>query len=251
VQVRQALAHATDKQQLIDTVLLGLGEPGLSLVTPSQGEGYHSTLQDYAFDMAKANSILDEAGYRDTDGDGVREMPNDPSKPLSFRYSYPSDQNADTGPRFFEVLRDSWKQAGVEITLTPLEADALTTACCPAFDFDVMNWGWFAGVDPASLLNIVTTDQIPTGTSESGYSNPEYDALFAEQEITLDKAQRVQIIHSMQEILMRDVPYIIPFYRQNVESYRTDKFTGWPNDPEAILEMANRENLTKLQAVSR
>ncbi len=249
VRVRQALAHATEKQQLIDTVLLGLGEPGLSLVTPSQGAAYHALLQDYAFDLAKANAILDEAGYTDSDGDEVREMPGDPSMPLSFRYSYPSDQNADTGPRFFEVLRDSWKQAGVVITLTPLDADALTAACCPAFDFDVMNWGWYAGVDPGSLLNIVTTDEIGSGTSESGYSNPEYDKLFLDQGVTTDKEARIAIIKQMQEILMRDLPYIVPFYRQGTEAYRTDRFTGWNLDPDAILYLANREQMTKIVAI--
>ncbi|NJM07205.1 hypothetical protein HC891_14975 [Candidatus Gracilibacteria bacterium] len=87
VRVRQAIAHATDKQQLIEVVLLGLGRPGLSLVTPAQGEGFASQLTDYAYDVAQANAILDEAGYADSDNDGVREMPGDPSTALSFRYS--------------------------------------------------------------------------------------------------------------------------------------------------------------------
>ena len=64
---------------------------------------------------------------------------------LRFRYSFPSDQNAE-GPRFFETLRDMWKQAGIEFKLQAMEADALTAICCPAFDFDVILWGWGAGV---------------------------------------------------------------------------------------------------------
>jgi peptide/nickel transport system substrate-binding protein len=63
VRVRQALAYATDKQQLIDVILLGLGQPGLSLVMPGHGEAFASDVKDYAFDTAKANQILDEAGY--------------------------------------------------------------------------------------------------------------------------------------------------------------------------------------------
>jgi ABC-type oligopeptide transport system substrate-binding subunit len=55
----------------------------------------------------------------------------------------------------------------------------LTSICCPTFDFDVILWGWGSDPDPAFLLSVMTTDEIPTGTSESGYSNPEYDELYA------------------------------------------------------------------------
>jgi peptide/nickel transport system substrate-binding protein len=249
VKVRQALSYATEKQLLIDTVLLGLGAPGLSLVMPGHGEGYAKDVADYPFDIEKAKQVLEEAGYKDSDGDGIREMPGDPSKPLSFRYSFPSDQAAGTGPRFFETLRDMWKEAGVEIKLQALEADALTAVCCPAFDFDVIVWGWGAGVDPSSLLYIATTDEIPTGNSETGYSNPEYDQLFKEQEITVDKAKRNQILHKMQEILVRDVPYIIPYYAETVEAYRSDKFQGWVIDPEGILSLDSRISLTAVTPV--
>jgi peptide/nickel transport system substrate-binding protein len=250
VKVRQALAYATDKQALIDTVLLGLGTPGLTMVTPGQGEGYNSTLQDYPFDVEKAKQILEEAGYKDSDGDGIREMPGDPKKPLSFRYSFPSDQDPD-GPRLFELLSEMWKQAGVEIRLQGMEADALTAICCPAFDFDVINWGWTAGVDPSSLLNVPTTEEIPTGTSESGYSNPEYDKLYKDQEVTADKAKRKELLDKLQEILVRDVPYIIPYYSQKVEAYRTDRFQGWMIDPEGVLSLVNRLSVTAITPVQQ
>lgn len=248
VRVRQALAHATDKQQLIDVVLIGLGVPGLSLVTPGHGDAFASQVQDYAFDLAKANQILDEAGYKDSDGDSVREMPDDPSKPLAFRYSYPSDQSQE-GQRFFELLKEMWGQAGVKLELTPLEADALTAACCPAFDFDVINWGWFPGVDPSSLLYVATIAEIPTGNSESGYANPEYDKLFEQQQVTIDVAERNKILHEMQAILVRDVPYIIPYYDQAVDAYRSDRFTGWVVEPKGVLSLSARTSVTVIRPV--
>jgi peptide/nickel transport system substrate-binding protein len=248
VRVRQAIAHATDKQQLIDVILLGLGRPGLSLVTPAQGEGFAGQLTDYAYDVARANALLDEAGYADSDNDGVREMPGDPSTPLTFRYSYPSDQSQN-GARIFELLSAMWQQAGIAIELTPLESDALTAICCPAFDFDIISWGWGAGVDPASLLYIATTAEIPTGVSEAGYSNPEYDALYEQQRSTVDRAERIRLLHQMQEILLRDMPYLIPYYADNVEAYRKDRFTGFITDPEGILSLDGRISLTKVRPV--
>jgi peptide/nickel transport system substrate-binding protein len=250
VKVRQALAHATDKQQLIDVMLLGLGTPGVSLVMPGHGEGFNSSLTDYAFDVAKANAILDEAGYADSDGDGVREMPGDPSTPLSLRFSWPADQNPE-GQRFAELLGDMWKQAGVELTPQGLEADALTSICCPAFDFDVILWGWGAGADPASLLYILTTDEIPTGTSETGYANPEYDALFTQQRGTADVAARKELLWKLQEIALRDVPYIIPYYPQAIGAYRTDRVAGFEFDPEGLLTLDSRYQLTKLTVMGQ
>jgi peptide/nickel transport system substrate-binding protein len=248
VKVRQALAHATDKQQLIEVMRVGLAEPGTTLVMPGHGEAYNSGLQDYAFDIAQANKILDDAGYKDSNGDGIREMPNDPNTPLSLRFSWPSDQITD-GQRFGELLRDMWKQAGVELKLQPLQNEALTSLCCPAFDFDVIRWGWSAGADPSSLLNVATTEQIPTGASETGYSNPEYDQLYIEQGVTVDPAKRKEILFKMQEILLRDTPYIIAWYPQSIAAYRVDRFQGWVEDPEGLESHFSRLSFVRVTPV--
>lgn len=232
--VRRALAHATDKQKIIDVVLLGLGTPGLTLIPDGLGVWYNNTIQDYPFDIAEANRLLDEAGYLDTDGDGVREMP-DGSNPLVFRLNWPSDSS--TAPRIAELLDETWSQIGVDLQPQALDPDALTSVCCPTFDYDVIIWGWGSDPDPAFLLSVHLTDEIPTGTSETGYSNPEFDELFAQQATALDPDERRQIIWRMQEILHRDVAYIIPFYAQATQAFRTDRFTGWIIDmPKVALE---------------
>jgi peptide/nickel transport system substrate-binding protein len=222
--VRLALAHATDKQRIIDVVLLGLGTPGTTLIPDGLGFWYNSGLQDYAYDVEEANRILDEAGYLDTDGDGVREMP-DGSQSLTFRINWPSD--SIDAPRTAELLSEMWSQVGVTLEAQAMDPDALTSVCCPAFDFDIMIWGWGSDPDPNLLLSVMTTDEIPTGSSETGYSNPEYDDLFAQQATELDQEARKNIVWQMQQIVHEDVVYIIPFYAQNVQAYRTDRFTGW------------------------
>lgn len=225
--VRLALAYATDKKTLIDVILLGLGDPGRTLIPLGLGDFYNDTIEDYPFDLAKANQILDEAGYLDTDGDGVREMP-DGSRPLVFRLNWPGD--SITAPREAELVSQSWAQAGVKTELQVLDADTLTSVCCPAFDFDVILWGWGSDPDPGFLLSVMTTDEISTGNSETGYSNPEYDQLFAQQATELDPEKRKDIIWQMQEIVHQDVVYIVPWYAQEVQAYRTDRFQGWITD---------------------
>ncbi|MBK8421274.1 ABC transporter substrate-binding protein [Candidatus Villigracilis saccharophilus] len=148
--VRLAMAHATDKQKLIDVVLLGYGTPGLTLIPDGLGFWYNDTIKDYAFDVAKANQILDDAGYADTDGDGVREMP-DGSQPLNFRINWPSD--SIDAPRQAELLSEMWTAIGVKTELAATDPDALTSQCCPVFDYDIILWGWGSDPDPNLLLN--------------------------------------------------------------------------------------------------
>ncbi|MEJ2752545.1 MAG: ABC transporter substrate-binding protein, partial [Chloroflexota bacterium] len=137
-QVRLALAHATDKQQIIDVVLLGLGSPGLTLIPDSMGVFYDSAIEDYAYDIDLANQILDDAGYLDTDGDGVRETPD--GQPLIFRMNWANDST--NMPRMAEILSATWSEIGVKTEQAALDPDALTSVCCPTFDYDVILWGW-------------------------------------------------------------------------------------------------------------
>ncbi len=243
--VRLAMAHATDKQKLIDLILLGLGNPGLTLIPDGLGVWYNDSLTDYAFDVATANQILDDAGYLDIDGDGVREMP-DASQPLNFRLNWPSD--SIVAPRTAELLSEMWGEIGISLELQAVDPDALTAQCCPAFDFDIMIWGWASDPDPSALLYVYTTEAIPSGSSETGYSNPAYDELYAQQQTTLDFAARKDMVWEMQKIVHDDVVYIIPFYDASVQAYRTDRFTGWITD-QAKVELSDVTSLVVIEPV--
>lgn len=226
VEVRRALAHATNKDQIIQVATLGTGSAGLSLVTPAHGDYYDASLQDYAFDIDAANQLLDDAGYEDTDGDGVREcLADQDCDDLTFRLNFPDD--SDTAPREAEQLQDTWNQIGVQVQIQGFDADTLTSLCCPGFDFDVIIWSWYTDIDAGGLLGVATCGEIPSGFSETGYCNPEYDALFESQAIELDRDTRIEQIHEMQQILMDDVPYIVPYYFVSIQAWRTDTFTGW------------------------
>lgn len=243
--VRLALAHATDKRKIIDVILLGLGTPGLTLIPDGLGVWYNDSIKDYEYNAAKANQILDDAGYKDADGDGVRELP-DKSRPLTFRMYWPSDSL--TAPRMAELLSQMWGQVGVALEMQAVDPDALTAQCCPAFDFDIMLWGWSSDPDPSALLYVYTTEAIPTGSSETGYSNPFYDELYTKQQTTLDFDARREIVWEMQKIVHDDVVYIIPYYEQNTQAYRADRFTGWITDQPKV-ELSDVTSLTVIEPV--
>jgi peptide/nickel transport system substrate-binding protein len=243
--VRLALAHATDKQKLIDVILLGLGTPGFTLIPDGTGVWFNNTLKDFEFDIAKANQILDDAGYKDKDGDGIRDMP-DGSRPLTFRMNWPSDSL--TAPRMAELLSEMWSRVGVSLEMQAVDPDALTAQCCPAFDFDIMLWGWSSDPDPSALLYVYTSEAIPTGSSETGYSNPAYDELYTKQQTTLDFDTRKSIVWDMQKIVFDDVVYIIPYYEKSTQAYRTDRFTGWITDQPKV-ELSDVTSLVLIEPV--
>ena len=231
VQVRTALAMAMDKQNIIDVALLGLGSIGVGFVPPGLGDYFLGTDASPAFDTAGANALLDQAGYTDTDGDGIRECKagqDCPTGDLTFRFNFPDD--IDTAPREAQLISDMWEAVGVKIEIGALDSDTLTSICCPAFDYDVMLWGWGSDPDPGFLLGVTTCQEIPTGYSETGYCDEGYDQLYAQQGTEVDRDARIEIVHQMQQQLLDDVPYIVPYYAQTREAWRTDNFTGWLED---------------------
>lgn len=225
--VRLAMAHAIDKERLIDEVMLGLADPGLTLIPKGLGSFYNATIKDYEYDVDRANQILEDVGYLDTDNDGVREMPGS-SQELLFRLEWPSDVLYARAEA--ELLKVMWAQIGIDVVMNSVDSDELTARCCPMFDYDIMLWEWGSDPDPNFLLSVMLTEELASGYNESGYSNPVYDELYHKQATELDDEERRSIIWQMQNIVHSDVVYIIPFYQRAIQAYRTDTFSGWLTD---------------------
>jgi len=248
--VRQAMAHAVDKQQVVDVAELGLGTPGLGLVPAALGKFYASDLEDYTFDVPLANKMLDEAGYLDTDGDGIRECPagvDCGGRQLDIVMQIPSD--IPSGPREAELLSKWWGDIGIKMTPQILEPDTVTANCCPTFDFDMLMWGWTSDPDPTFIMSILNSEEIPTGMSETAYANPEYDRLFAAQAVEMDEPTRLSMVHAMQRLMLEDLPYIIPYYQAEVQAFRTDRFSGWPLPPEGSNQILYLQDPLSLRFV--
>jgi peptide/nickel transport system substrate-binding protein len=170
----------------------------------------------------------------------------DGSRPLTFRLNWPSD--SITSPRTAELLSEMWGEIGITLEMQAVDPDALTAQCCPAFDFDIMIWGWGSDPDPSALLYVYTSEGIPTGSSETGYSNPKYDELYAQQQTELDLETRKSIVWEMQKMVHDDVVYIIPFYDAETQAYRSDRFTGWITDQPKV-ELSDVTSLVVIEPV--
>ena len=247
-QVRLAIARAIDKQQIIDLLLLGQGMPGLSIIPPALRRWFDFEIEDVAFDLQKAQLILETAGYRDTNGDGWREMPGS-GRALDFRLFVSLD--SATGSHEAEMLGNWLRQIGVKVTSQTLDPGALKAACCPAFDYDMMLWGQDGGPDPGFLLSTLTTAQIETGFNASGYSNPAYDALYQQQATTIDQKQRRQTVWEMQEMAFNDRPCVVLYYDLAVQAFRKDRFQNWLFVPNGILSLTDERSLLQVEPVPK
>jgi peptide/nickel transport system substrate-binding protein len=229
--VRLAIATAINKQDLVDVVLQGQGIPGVGIIPPTLGGGFwfNPNLTDVQFSLDEANRILEEAGYvLGADGvrakDGVR---------LEFRLQFPSDSS--NYPRAADMIANWLREIGIRATPSAVDPDSLVVATNPNADYDMVIWGWGSDPDPDFMLSVMTSEQyVDGGWSDSGYSNPYYDELFAQQQMTLDDFERQRIIWEMQEILFNDRPYIVLWYDDVLQAYRSDRFTGFIEYPTGI-----------------
>jgi peptide/nickel transport system substrate-binding protein len=230
-QFRLAVEHAIDRQTLVDRVRLSYGTPGATVVLDPRW--HHEPPNLVTHDPAEAQRILDEAGYLDTDNDGIREMPGG-GQPLELRFIVRTE-NPDTiaaGEFISEWLRD----VGIA-TITEAVNDAKLTDTWYSNDWDMYIWGWGVEPDPNFQLGTYTTGQCGTW-SDTCYSNPEYDELYAESQTVPTVEEREQVIDELQQILYDDRPEIVLWYENYLQAYRSDRWTGFvpqPSEQGAIL----------------
>jgi peptide/nickel transport system substrate-binding protein len=237
--VRRAIRMAINSEDLVERVQLGYGTPGDSIVPPVSIAGARwepSESERIPWDIEGASQLLEDAGYRDTDGDGVREMPPgslEPGRPLELRYyTQTNDQSTiDAAPFVSAWLED----IGIRTEVTAMSSGRLGNEL-NAGTYDLFHWGWIPDPDPDSILSYFQCDQRPPdgrtyGNNDTYYCNPEYDRLYQQQRTTLDPAERIEIVHEMQRIFYEDAAYAVLWYPPTFQAYRTDTFTGYQSQP--------------------
>jgi peptide/nickel transport system substrate-binding protein len=233
INVRQAIYHAIDRDVLFERVALGIGAKGTTM-SPSADPTWVPDLGDelYTYDPDRSNQLLDDAGYLDTDGDGVREMP-DGSRPLEFRYVERSESENSAAIREFitEWLRD----VGIATTVDVMDDTQLYDAQV-AGNYDMFAWGWTPFVDPDPMLSYFTCDEVTTDPEDAGYNDAnwcseEYDALYQQQKVELDPARRREIVAEMLRLFNRESTYLVLLQDADTQAYRTDRFEGWLQQP--------------------
>jgi peptide/nickel transport system substrate-binding protein len=242
---RTAVEYAIDREVLVDRVMLGYGETDVTVILAPKW--HHDPPEVITYDPDEANRILDEAGYADTDGDGIRETPDGEPMELRFVVRTEAPETIAAGEFIVEWLRD----IGVSLK-TEAVNDSKLGDIWYANDYDMYIWGWGVEPDPNFQLSTYTTGQCGSW-SDTCYSNQEYDRLFTEQQKAASLEERETIVEEMQQILYEDRPELVLWYDKYLQAYRSDTWTGFvkqPSEGGTILFQYGHYSLLQIQPKS-
>ncbi len=236
IEFRKAIQHAIDKETIIDRVLVGLGTPATT-ISPSANPSWIPEIpveEQFTFDLAKANEILDAAGYEDTNGNGIREMPGG-GDDINLVYAVRTE--SQVAAPVAEFVSGWLEEIGIETTLKPMNDTTLIEVIGKG-EYDLFHWGWTPFVDPDPMLSYFVCDQLssdpenPTDYyNDANWCDPQYDADYKAQNVELDPAKRQEIVHRMLQRMYESATYAVLYYEGDQQAYRTDRFEGWLRQP--------------------
>jgi peptide/nickel transport system substrate-binding protein len=235
---------------LTEKVLAGEGVPGSTLVPPILTK-YHLDLDEselQGFDIARSKELLKQAGWEDTDGNGIVDKNGEDLELRLFVRA--EDKDTVTAGQYIE----GWfEEAGIGLETKAIGDTPLTDAIYAA-DYDMFIWGWSSDADPDFILSVLTCDQI-MGWSDTFWCNEDYSRMYQEQKEQLDLDERADTIKEMQRIAYEDNPYVILYYDNQLEAWSTNKFKGWTPtpttaDPGQIAYTFSNEGYLNLRPVS-
>jgi peptide/nickel transport system substrate-binding protein len=231
VEVRRAIAHGIDRPAVIEDLWFGLASP-LETLSPSADPKWIPEIPEESqltYDPARANQILDEAGYMDSDGDGIREMP-DGTNPIVIRHAVNTD--GDLAGSIGDLMVGWMEEIGIGVELEAYDQDALFGVIVDG-TYDTFYWGWVPFVDPDPMLSYFTEAEIGN-YNDANWFDPAYDALYTEQNQEVDPDRRVEIVHEMLTMFHEAAVYIPMYIAPDLQAYRTDTFEGWVKQPAEI-----------------
>lgn len=209
-QVRQAVAHAIDKEFVVQSVYSGQAKAATGPISSQLAWAYDPKVTMYAHDPAKANQLLDAAGLPKGAG-GSR-----------FKLVFPHEPAMT---KMAEVLADQLKQAGIELDTQQMERNAWIDRVYMKRDFDFSYTSFENGPDPDIGVKrmFVSSNIGPVPFSnEAAYRNPQVDQLFSQAAQVLDRDQRAKVYSQMLQIVTTDVPYIYLVETSSTYAFRNE-----------------------------
>jgi peptide/nickel transport system substrate-binding protein len=220
--VRQALAYGLDLDSFIQTQWQGLAQRCLTPISPvSWAYPDVSQLNPYSFDPAKANELLDEAGWTQKGKDGIRVKDGK-------RFSFTWIAYTDTPwPKNLQALAtEQWKAIGVEMKSELMDFNTVADKVFTQGKFEMFNIGWQLSIDPDPVGMYDKASDVPGGNNAIHYYNADAEALFKQEEQEFDTAKRKAELQQWALIANDDLPYIFCAVRDEIWGSST-KFSGF------------------------
>jgi peptide/nickel transport system substrate-binding protein len=217
--VRTALAHAIPVQKIIDKVLYGLGRPLSGPFLPSSSSS-DPGLKPLEYDIEKAKKILDDAGWKDTNGNGTRDKTIN-GKLFELKFDFMIYADAPMYKTIAEIVKEEYRKIGVDVQISPAKW-ALMLEKLHKKEFDVCMLGW-AMSWKQDLYQIWHSSQaeVPESSNAIGYKSPELDKLIEEMRVTFDTGKQKELYHRMHKIIYDDQPYAFLFVDKATSGHQT------------------------------
>lgn len=228
VKVRRALAHAINRDVLIRYRQKGHARPAVGLMAP--GSPYTPTgLKDYAFDPAEANRLLDEAGF-----------PRKNDHRFTLHYKTTTDRHAAVQAR---VIRSDLARVGIEVKIRSYEWGTFYEDIIKG-NFQMFSLRWIGVSDPDFYYELFHSSRTPpAGRNRVFYKNPVMDALLEKGRLEADQNRRKKVYQKIQQILLKDLPYISLWHNNNVavvakevKNFKLHPTGGFQHLPQVRLE---------------
>jgi peptide/nickel transport system substrate-binding protein len=199
--VRQAIAYAVNKQELIEGVMLGLAREATGPYKPGTW-AYNGQVRTYSYDPKKAGALLEEAGWRDA-GDGVRKKDGEP-----FVFEIITNQGNEIRAKCAEIIQRRLAEVGITVKIRVVEWAAFVNDFIKKGRFDATILGWTVSMDPDIYDVWHSSKTKPDELNFIGYRNPEVDDLLEKGRSTFDRKLRKKYYDRIQELLADDQPYL-------------------------------------------
>ncbi len=208
--VRQAMTMLTNRDRLVQEVMLGYAVPATGPFNPLSKQS-SPNVRPWPYDPQRAKALLAEAGFTDRNGDGMLESPS--GEPFEFKLTYPS--GSANYEKMVLYLKDSFAAAGVALVPDPLEWSVFTDRLKNK-DFLAISLGWTSGIETDIYQMFHSSQMVEGGDNFMSYKNDELDELITQARRTVDEASRMPLWHRCHEILHEDQPYTFLFWGKSL-----------------------------------
>lgn len=222
-EVRQAIAHAIDRERIVRDLLLGYGKV-TNTMFPEGHWARTEGLPAHDFNLQRAKQLLDQAGHRDPDGDGPRSR---------FSLVYKTSTDAEANQQA-EIIQQMLKQVGIDVQIQSSEF-ATFMEDVQSGRFQLFSLRRAGVADPDFFNTIFHSKSIPPeGQNRGYYINSRIDTLIEQGRSTFDREKRKQAYDEIQRILAQDLPYLSLYHRSNI-AIMNNKFGNFTMYPSGFL----------------
>ena len=199
--IRQAISYAINKEAIIQGILLGYGRPATGPYKPGTW-AHNPDVKKYTYDPQKAHALLAEAGWKDTDGDGILDRGGQP-----FTFEIVTNQGNEIRAKTAEIVQKQLAEVGMQVKIRTIEWAALVNEFINKGRFDATVLGWTIPMDPDIFDVWHSSKTKPGELNFISYRNREVDDLLEKGRGTFNIKERKRCYDRIQEILAEDQPY--------------------------------------------